>query len=958
MKEKSAGVPSDFDGLRERTLNDLIWLFALLITPGVAMSVSRAWLLGWLPLFNLQLALLLLVWGLVGLRKRLSYGWRVSALLFLWWGFIIASQVYLGPLADSKVGMILVVQVAALLLPLRMGWWMLAAVGTVLGLLGLATVGDWLTYSIDYQDYTRNPLAWGLTVYLYLAFSAMSLFVAKRMISALRQALAAAQDNAGQLREAQTVACVGSWSYRAADQHLTWSDETYRLFGVELGKPVRFEDFSAWVDPGDRPAFKGAWRQAGETGIFDVEHRIKRADGEVRWLHQRARLYFDGEHRWLEAVGTTQDVTWRKRAEQILRESERRFRDLFEHSPVAYQALDEQGQIVDVNDRFCQLLGYAPENLLGHNFSEFWCPENRPAFPYLFDYLKHSRSLGVELRLVRRDGSALAILIEGRVQQDAEGRFIKAHCIMADITERKRVEDALFESGKRLKLALAASNMGVWEWNLRTQAVFWSPECYDIFGVDSFGGTFDDFLKLLHPEDAKRIDAAAKAALEGRDVFPSEFRATRPSGDVIWLSSRGGFRYDETGRPSQIVGTVRDITGRRAAEEALIQAKLEAERASRAKSEFLSRMSHELRTPLNAIIGFSQLLELGVPGPLEAQQKELVGHIRNGGHHLLSLINEVLDLARIEAGRLDLRISDVRLDSVVDDALSAVSPLANERDIHIIRPGLFACQCPVRTDPVRLRQVLLNLLSNAVKYSPEGSAVEVSCASSPLGVRVAVTDRGIGIPENKQALLFQPFERLGIERTGIDGTGIGLAIARKLVEAMGGNLGFESEYGVGSTFWVDVPVSEACEMPCGKDGTEPLPASSEVANSGGLVLYIEDNPANVVLMRHIFRQLPGLELIIADDAETGLLLAYRHQPDLILMDIHLPGLSGLDALRRLRANPATRPIPVFAVSALAMPHDISAGTEAGFAAYITKPFDVPALIRQIREVLAKPVVVS
>ena len=388
-----------------------------------------------------------------------------------------------------------------------------------------------------------------------------------------------------------------------------------------------------------------------------------------------------------------------------------------------------------------------------------------------------------------------------------------------------------------------------------------------------------------------------------------------------------------------------DITERRAAEAALLAAKEEAERANRAKSEFLSRMSHELRTPLNAVLGFGQLLESDPADPLSATQRARVQELLRGGRHLLSLINDVLDLARIEAGTLQLQLAAVDLAAVVGDCQRLVQPMAAARGITLhLQAG-----CPAdraHADPTRLKQVLLNLLSNAIKYNVPGGSVHLGWQLEPGGrqLRIEVRDTGPGLHEDQQERLFQAFERLDAERSSIEGAGIGLALSKWLVELMRGEIGVRSTPGEGSVFWVRLACELAPTAPVAAAGTRAVPAPALPppmrAAPRRRVLYIEDNEVNQLLMEGMLAQRPHIELSMAALPLDGLELALRAPPDLVLLDIQLPGMDGFEVLRRLREHPATQAVTVVAVSANALEADRAQAARAGFADYITKPIDL------------------
>lgn len=408
-----------------------------------------------------------------------------------------------------------------------------------------------------------------------------------------------------------------------------------------------------------------------------------------------------------------------------------------------------------------------------------------------------------------------------------------------------------------------------------------------------------------------------------------------------------------------MLAVLHDITQRKQEELELIRAKDEAEAANRAKSEFLSRMSHELRTPLNAILGFGQLLESDFETPLTSSQQENVEHIIKAGWHLLELVNEVLDLARIESGKMQFNIVDVLLSDVAEECRDLISPLAAEREISI-DDQISPCRTHlVQADRTRLKQVLLNFLSNAVKYNRHGGHIVLACDPLPGCVRISISDTGVGIPESEMDQLFVVFNRLDADKSEIQGTGIGLAVSKRLIELMGGEVGVSSVVGEGTTFWMDLPenLSHVSENPADviEIATDcPVPCKVESLSSGTKrrVLYIEDNPANRALVSNVIRQFrPQLDLVCENSAEEGLQTALSLHPDLILMDINLPGLSGLDALELLAEFDDLRDIPVIAVSADVMPDQIEKCLQAGFLNYVTKPLDVEQFLAALDHAL-------
>jgi len=445
-------------------------------------------------------------------------------------------------------------------------------------------------------------------------------------------------------------------------------------------------------------------------------------------------------------------------------------------------------------------------------------------------------------------------------------------------------------------------------------------------------------------------------------------------GSKYWVSSTIVPFLDSQGKPYQYMAARTDITelkkGEQQAIEAkheleaqqklLLEAKEEADSANRAKSQFLSSMSHELRTPLNAILGFSQLMQMQSDHPLSKMQMENLAEIINAGKHLLELINGVLDLAKIESGTINLSIESVMLGDVLSECVGLVYPLAQKRNIELTVSGegkIYAIDeikhinSMLRADRTRFKQVFLNLLSNAIKYNHEYGQISVDCMTTDTNCHITISDTGAGITDAMMENLFTPFNRLGAEQSSVEGTGIGLVITKNLVELMHGEIGVETRVGKGTTFWIDMPADreeqeqrpeiDSANINTGTDG--------EKADDRYSVLYIEDNPANLRLVEHVFTRRPHLRLLSAHEPMLGLELASEYRPNLILLDINLPGMSGFDVLTHLRQRADIANIPVVAVSANAMPRDIKKGMDAGFNDYITKPINVNTLLDVVDE---------
>lgn len=489
-----------------------------------------------------------------------------------------------------------------------------------------------------------------------------------------------------------------------------------------------------------------------------------------------------------------------------------------------------------------------------------------------------------------------------------------------------------------------------------------SPNVESILGFSPREWVADPELwfKQLHPEDRDRALAEEVRSKESGEHLLSEYRLLTRDGRTLWFRDEAVVVRDDTSNPLFLQGVMYDITDRKRAEEEVrrLNAELEQrviertaqlEAANQAKSEFLSRMSHELRTPLNAILGFGQLLEMD---DLDPEQGESVQHILKGGRHLLDLINEVLEIARIEAGRIALSLEPINVNEVLQEALDLLGPFAAERSVGLEAQASEVADHHVLADRQRLKQVLLNLLSNAVKYNRDRGRVTVVCSEVPQDrLRIAVSDEGAGIAPENIRRLFTPFDRLGAEQGEVEGTGLGLALSKRLVEAMGGTIGVESEPGPGSTFFVELPLVEDPQWRHEEAGAaEPLPVPATGART---LLHIEDNPANLKLLERVMARRPQFRLLSAMQGSLGLDLARQHRPDAILLDLTLPDMTGEEVLRRLLEDRRTADTPVVVVSADATLGQIERLLTAGAREYVTKPFDVKRLLDVLDNVMRK-----
>jgi PAS domain S-box-containing protein len=634
-----------------------------------------------------------------------------------------------------------------------------------------------------------------------------------------------------------------------------------------------------------------------------------------------------------------------------LEANEKNFRQLFEEAPIGMAVVGLDQQFRQANTTLCQIAGYSEDELTKLTPLDITHPDDLARSKELAgQMLRGAGRNAIEKRYLRKNGDVVWARRTGCVVRDEDGHPRDFLIMIDDISDRKRAEEALRESKSQLELALQANQLimdnsqdVICTIDDAGRFVTVNAACENLWGYTRDELVGRRFIEFVHPDDHdKTLEAAEKLLTDGRttDFVNRYLRKDGSVVDVLWSAS-----WSEAEK--RMFCVAHDVTERSRDEKALREAKEEADRANHAKSEFLSRMSHELRTPLNAILGFGQLLQR--QSPTDAQRTR-VGHIVTAGRHLLNLINEVLDISRIDAGNFQVSLEPVSVADAVAETVDLIHPMAAERSIEIDTDAVAQDGCHVMADQQRIKQVLLNLLSNGVKYTPVGGKLTVSSVRMDRDrIRVAVQDNGDGIaPENVERL-FTPFERLGADRSNVEGTGLGLALSQRLVKAMHGTIGVDSEVGRGSTFWIELPFAKS-PLSAIDRSNKSAPTLDEFSHTRRRLLYIEDNLSNLTLMEQVLAELPDVELLTAMQGSVGLDLARQHAPDVILLDLHLPDLPGWEVLARLRTNEATRDIPVIVISADATAPQIKRLLAAGARRYLTKPIDLVEFARALEEI--------
>ncbi|QCB45556.1 PAS domain S-box protein [Hydrogenophaga sp. PAMC20947] len=696
------------------------------------------------------------------------------------------------------------------------------------------------------------------------------------------------------------------------------------------------------------------YREAFLKGsVTDYPLTIRHANGALTDVLYNASVYKDVQGRVLGVFAAARDVTNQKKTEA-------KFRGFLESAPDGVVVVDATGQIVLINAKTERLFGYDRHEMLGQKV-ELLIPQRLHT-----KHLKHrdgfidepkARGMGAGLELCgrRKDGSEFPIEVSLSPLETEAGVLISSS--IRDVTQQKQASQyarSLIEAS--LDPLVTISPQG--------KITDVNEGSVSVTGVQRdklIGADFSDY--FTEPEKAR--EGYLEAFLKGSVTdYPLTIRhANGRLTDVLYNAS---VYRDVQGNVLGVFAAARDVTRRKQAEaermrldkvlqDSLLElknAKVAADEANLAKSDFLSSMSHELRSPLNAILGFSQLIETGTPPPTLAQA-DSIKQILKAGWYLLELINEILDLALIESGKLSLSLEPISLGEVFADCEAMINPEAHKSGIQVFFPvpeGGWV----VMADRTRVKQVLLNLLSNAIKYNRVRGRVDVSCVQDGSGrTRVSVQDTGEGLSADKLSQLFQSFNRLGQEAGAQGGTGIGLVTSKRLVDLMGGRVGVDSTVGMGSVFWFELDSCAAQQLGAEPTDVQLAPARSDMSGAAQrTLLCVEDNPANLLLVQRLLERRTDIRMLSAHDGQRGVEMARTHQPDVILMDINLPGISGITALRILSEDAATAHIPVVALSANAMRHDIEKGMQAGFFHYMTKPIKLSEFMDTLDAALA------
>lgn len=766
-----------------------------------------------------------------------------------------------------------------------------------------------------------------------------------------------------------------------------WSNDLLRLLEVKSHDEVEpdYELLAQFIYFADRERLAELHKIAATEGQgYCANFRIVTRTGQVKTVQDRCKVEFDDQGKPIRLIGATRDISERQQQENELLQLHEVVNALpspvmvtdatngvlrFANFAAAKKYRTTQNEMIGqrtativgkelhakLNDRYAKHL--TDDDVVTSIELDLTTDENSPEW-----YRYIMRKLTLDERTL-----VISISLDISARKKSELELKRAYARVDELCRQRAKElDVKTQRGEEIEMDLKLSEErffdiassladGIWETDERLEFNYLEDSIREILGIttqEEFPGLDCELVQDNVASNQEWI--SFKENLEDRKPFRDlRFRYVNPEDGEGYFSMNGVPVFSANGEFRGYRGTGIEVSAdvatqhrARKVQSEILQAKEEAERANKAKSEFLSSMSHELRTPLNSILGFAQLLEMNFTGE-NAKQSEYVNHILLAGHELLNLISQILELSTLEKGRISLRMGEVCVNDVIEDSLKDVEYIAKQRKIRLTDKRDASQNWPLLwADNNRLKQVLINLLSNAIKFNLDGGTVSVDCAEGPENcLRISVTDSGLGIPNDPDKNLFQPFERMGRETGEVPGSGVGLSIAKRIMDLIGGDINYSSRANVGTTFWIDVPVARTNRAELDGGSSIQITRNLDLANrsvNGNTVLYIEDDPGSQDLMMHILNGIPdaNIEIVQAHNAELGLALAEEKNPDVILMDINLPGMDGVDAVQKLKRQELTRHIPVIAISGDEVVVTDSSAGNLGFDGFVAKPLKV------------------